>query len=283
MQRQTQTQTQTQTILLNRLSDLSPTHVSFKITTFKDNGSSSSPSSNESNTPTPISEAGLMHCDKVAHVYAAFPIQSVTKVHGPYHYVLARGAFAKVRGLLDPMEFKVYRPHMFDSQKRLILPYIQDAKTRSMLKPKGTMLLVRCKNNSLHLILSNKLPDGSAKGRFEFENATGPKKDSLAKATHHVFEREQRTMKQRVAKLKSCSEPTCVSKLCDSESKYPEALKAIYNWNKKHNPRTANRTWEEVCMDDPSGKSKSKSKSKSITVSAAVKPSPSPPNKRPKQ
>ena len=258
------TQARTQTVVLSRPA-ARQTHLSYRIMLKRRDGDGSGPpsgpESNDIHSKTPISAPGALACDDIAHIYASFRINSLRRAYGPYHIIGTKDAHAKMQELIDPAEFKVYEPLLFDN-KNLILPLIEDVSIRKRLRVGVEILLVRCKNNSLHLIVPFKLRNTIAKARYQYETAEKTAKEQIGKTNNYTFEREQRDITKHVRNLESCASktnPSCATALdeiCNSDSKYPHALKAVYKYGVSQTGK-ANRTWEEVCFDTNPARSKS--------------------------
>jgi hypothetical protein len=254
------------------------------------------------------SPTGRMSCDKIVHVYDVFRIQSKIKEtfigsDGRKYYtytVVDMDALKKaLENAMDPVELKVYLPyiihiHTNEKSPKKNLSYVI-YETSKTLKPNAQMLLVRCANNSVHIVPSvellkpeNRLAydrfltdfkhlyekpkqgrrhthlDTNAYKRLQTtktaKNTKTPDAPATLKTTLN-FEREARKANHYANALQTCYFPTppcrtALKEACAPEmAPYPRVNKAI----QAYGARTYGRpeiTWEETCHKNKESLSK---------------------------
>jgi len=246
---QTITQTQTKTRQNNETINIRLTHHK------KSSSPSSSPPSSSSASSQQLE--GILPCDKIVNIYTSIKI--LYKIRGSYtspsgvkyHMIIPTTNFLETMSdILDPVEFAIYEKIMFNG-KAILLPY---RKEKNVFKKGDTLLFVRCKNNSLHIVKPSDVPKSVALDRYNYEHKFTTKQETVNSRSHHMFEREKLKVIRNMIDLFTCENAQskfCKDALktaCEDETKDAKLLKEIYHYGVR-NTKIPNRTWEEVCNE----------------------------------
>jgi len=233
-------------------------------------GGDSSPGFEHSNSGR--SPTGILPCDRITHIYMSIKVVRVSPklwkgADDKMYYVLSSASngdtYNAMKTVMDKEEFSIYKRHFFNDKTRILVDTTY-AKTKPAAK--DVILLVRCANNSMHLMLEKDVKNlntaGLALGRWNYSEArhrahprTESAKQKVLNDTQHFnFLRENRKNAATVAGLKECAHKTglCGKRLAaackDAESGAHDhkVLNAIFDMGKRIYGN-ANKTWEEVC------------------------------------
>lgn len=160
------------------------------------------------------------------------------------------------RGILDPGEWDVYKPHLVESVDGK--DYVRWGDTKAYIPSK--VFLVRYKDNSVAyaLLKDVKAPENRHSWlmyvlRSEVHLINEKTKDSLNRSTRFTMEREERRAMALVHRLAICrSNNTCkeaLQKACKDPSRHPAVLHAIYRVA-VYLGLPSHLSWESICFEN---------------------------------